>query len=88
MVCTRFCDWSDFDMNAVAPALSIDCLLAYRRPGAEPIEIWSYPKDAPAGLHGLPPQRAYAFQRVDGLTRLVPVPPPSSRLPGAVHRPD
>lgn len=33
------------------------------RRGGAPIEVWSYPKDAPAGLDGQSPDRVYRFTR-------------------------
>lgn len=44
------------------------------RPGGEPIELWTYPDDAPPGLDGQPPRNLYAFQKQGNVTRLVNVP--------------
>ena len=59
-----------------------------QRPGAEPIEIWYYPKDTPPGLNGHKPERSYAFQLIDGRVRRVAVPPRSGRLPAPIRPPD
>lgn len=37
--------------------------------GNAPIEVWSYPADAPPGLDGRRPERFYRFQKVGELTR-------------------
>lgn len=37
--------------------------------GGEPIQVWRYPPDAPPGLHGRAPERAYWFRKQGELTR-------------------
>ncbi len=37
--------------------------------GGEPIEVWKYAADAPAGLDGRSPERFYWFRKVGELTR-------------------
>jgi GWxTD domain-containing protein len=38
------------------------------RRGESPIEVWVYPKDAPAGLDGKTPERYYRFQKTGDVT--------------------
>lgn len=54
------------------------------RPGEEPLEIWRYPADAPAGLDGQRPKALYTFRTVDGATVLFNA-PLGGRRPGAVR---
>jgi GWxTD domain-containing protein len=50
-------------------------------PAGEPVEIWSYPDESPAGLDGGRPRSLYAFRKQAGLTQLFNV-PVKRRLPG------
>lgn len=43
---------------------------AQDRVDAPTLEVWYYPKDAPEGLGGKPPERKYRFVKIDGETHL------------------